>query len=185
MCCCMVQGSFPAAFVVQGQACLEGKASHCHRPFLCQFSCLSPTNDPLVDPSFLPKTRWYALYPLSLIFDSLAWFTASQSSSNPSMCVLRGSTSSTVPSGVALQVVFRRFQLSLQKCQCTNCAADQRQGCGAFRMIAANGFNMRSSRSLPIGLEGEQHAANTRCSWQVGCAFRRCSRKTSEVRQHH
>ena len=40
--------------------------------------------------------------------------------------------SSTVPPGVSLQVVFRRFQRSLQKCQCTSCAADRRYGCGAF-----------------------------------------------------
>ena len=36
----VVQGSFPATFVVQGLTCLEGKASHSHRPFLCQFSGL-------------------------------------------------------------------------------------------------------------------------------------------------
>ena len=54
---------------------------------------------------FLPKTRWYALYPLSLIFDALAWFTASQSSSKsvhvcasePSCVVLSQSSFQSLP----------------------------------------------------------------------------------------
>ena len=48
---CMVQGSIPAAFVVQGQGCLEGKASHSHRPFMCQFPCLLPADDPQIGSS--------------------------------------------------------------------------------------------------------------------------------------
>ena len=31
--------------VIQGQACMEGKASHGHRSFLSQFSCLLPAHD--------------------------------------------------------------------------------------------------------------------------------------------
>ena len=66
----VVQGSFPSTLVIQCQACLWGNASHSHRPFLSSIGA-----------RFLAKTRWYVLYPLSLIFDALAWFTASQSSS--------------------------------------------------------------------------------------------------------
>ena len=112
---CVMQGSFPSAFVIQCQACLQGNASHSHRPFLCQFSCLLPAHYAWVCPStlqngsicggFLPKTRWYALYPLSLIFDALAWFTASQSSSKsvhvcasgPSCVILHWSSFQSLP----------------------------------------------------------------------------------------
>ena len=41
---CVVQGSFPSTFVVQGQTCLQGDESPSHRPFMCKFSCLLPAH---------------------------------------------------------------------------------------------------------------------------------------------
>ena len=117
-------------------------------------------------------------------FDVLTWFTASQSSSNPSTTVLRGCLvlpCNSLPrclQGRSLPIVFHHFRLFLQACQSTSFAADRRQGCGAFRMIATNCFCMPSSRFLP-----SDPCSNTRCSWHAKCAFRACLRKTGQVRQ--
>ena len=96
----VLQCPFPAAFVIQSQACLKSDTSHGHRSFLCQFpACCLLTNLKSAPPhskmassicgGFLARTLWYALYPLSLILDARAWFAASQSASNLSMSVLR------------------------------------------------------------------------------------------------
>ena len=118
---------------------------------------------------FLPETRWYALCPPSLIFDALAWFTASQSSSksvhvctsgpscvsscsslpsNPCLHVL-SCHSSTGPPVVSLQVLAHRFQLSPRKCLSSSCAAGRQQGCEAFHLTVTDCFCMRSSGFFP------------------------------------
>ena len=56
---CMVQSSFPSAFLIQCQACLQGNASHSHRPFLCQFSCLLPAHYPQVYSSTLQNSIFH------------------------------------------------------------------------------------------------------------------------------
>ena len=85
----VVQGSFPAAIVVQGQACLKGSTSHSHRPFLCQFSRLMLANNPphskmasSICGGFLPETRCWGL----------AWLAASQSSSKSAHVCAEGSS---------------------------------------------------------------------------------------------
>ena len=152
------------------------------RSWVCPHACCLLTTQMSAPPhskvassicgGFLPTTCWNALYPLSLIFDAMACVTASQSSSKsvhvcasgPSCVFLKWFLFQSLPArsvlpvlhgAVSLQVVFRRFQLFLQNCQCTKCAVDQRQRCGAFRMIAANCFFMLSSRSLPTDPAGK------------------------------
>ena len=178
---CMVQGSFPAAFVVQGQACLKGKKSHCHRPFLCQFPCFLSA-DPQVGTSangifhlWRVSAEKTLVGTVSTVVDfgrpGLVHSIAVLFKIRPCLCF------GTVLCHLA--VVFVRILACtlrlcipprclqrcpssfffLQKCLCTCCAADRRQGYGAFRMIAANCFCMRSLKSLPTGPEGERHAA--------------------------
>ena len=144
-------------------------------------SCVLLAHGPLVATPLLGSQHRSPLQILSMsVLRGRLVASCSSLLSNPCLHVLSNHSSTVLP-GVSLQVVFRRFQLSLQKCQCTSCAADRRQGCGAFRVIAATCFYVRSSKSLPTDLEAEQHAAtqcpNTRCSWQIGCAFRTCLRK--------
>ena len=90
-----------------------GNASHAHRSFLCQFSCLAAGS---LRPGLrLHTPKWHLpfeenscrkhvnthFFPLSLIFEALAWFTASQSSSKSVHVCARGrlvSSRSSLPS---------------------------------------------------------------------------------------
>ena len=141
---CVAQGSFPAAFVIQGQACLEGKASHSHPPFLCHFSCLLPCHDLQVYSSAFQNTIFHLwrvsaentlIGTVSAVVDFGRWLGSQHRSplQNPSTSVLWGRLvswcsgpsnpylhvlsyhSSTIPPGRSLQVVFRHFQNFLQK----------------------------------------------------------------------
>ena len=215
---CVVQSSFPLAFVIQCQACLQGNASHGHRSFLCQFSCLLPAHYAQVCSSTLQNSIFHVrrilaentlLRTITSCRRFLTLWLGSQHRSplqNLSMSVLRGrlmsscsslpsnpcphvlsSHSSTVPPAVSLRVSSHRFQLFPRKCMSTSFAADRRQECGAFRMIATKSFCMRSTRFLPTDPAREQHVAdqcpNTQCSWQAKCVFRMCLRTTGQVRQ--
>ena len=162
------------------------------RSWVCSHACCLQTTPMSAPPhskvaysicgGFCRQTCWKALYLLSLMFDALACVTTSQSSSKsvdvcalgPSCVILKWFLFQSLPARsvlpvlhgvVSFQVVFRRSQLSLQKCQCTKCAAHQRQGWRAFRMIAANCFCMRSSRFLPTDpAHVANQCPNTRCS---------------------
>ena len=90
---------------------------------------------------FLPRTRWYALYLLSLFLDALVWFTVTRSSSKTFLRRCFGTVSchlvviflavphlhvlschfSTGPPVMSLHVCSHRFQLSLQKSLNTSC----------------------------------------------------------------
>ena len=72
--------------------------------------------------------------------------------SNPYLLVL-SYHSSTVPPGGHFKSCAIAFDF-LQICQSTGFAADRRQGCGAFRMIATNCFCVRSSSFLPTDPTG-------------------------------
>ena len=77
----------------------------CCRPTTPRFAPPHSRTASFICGEFVPKTRWYALYSLSLIFDALARFTASQSSSKsvtvcasgPSYVIFQKSSIQTLP----------------------------------------------------------------------------------------
>ena len=71
---CVVPNSCPSTFF-WSKARLAANSPVCCQARLRQ-GLLSPFSKTAssICGEFLPKTRWYALYPLSLFFDALAWF---------------------------------------------------------------------------------------------------------------
>ena len=153
---------------------------------------------------FLPKTRWYALYPLSLTFDALAWFTASQSSSKSvHVCAVLchlvvdflpifactfclaifprslqwGVTSSLVPSLSTFSAKISEHRLrcwSTTRMRGLPCDRNQ-QFLYAFLGVSPDWSRRGKTRCRPV----HQHTM----FMQAKCAFRVCLRRTGQVRQ--